>query len=72
MKESIEKAAHDIGFLRDDLQDALKKSGRVEGVLVLRLIKKAADLQNEIDMFLDALAAARPDGLQRTWAASAL
>jgi len=55
MKESIEKAAHEMGFLRDNLQDALEKSGRVEGVLVLQLIKKAADLQNEIEMFLDAL-----------------
>jgi len=57
MKESIEKASHGMKFLRNDLKDALEKSGRVEGVLVLQLIKKAADLQNEIEMFLDALEA---------------
>lgn len=60
MQESLEKATHSAGFLISELMEALAKSNSVEGIIILGLVKKSADLKNEINALLNAHAMDHP------------
>jgi hypothetical protein len=57
MKESLEEAKHDAGFLVDDLRAAHSAGGAVESLLLLPMIYRAADLLREINALISALEA---------------
>lgn len=57
MQESLEKAAHESGFLVSHLREALTKSTAVESVIILPLIKRANDLKNELNALLNSIEA---------------
>jgi len=48
MNETLTKLTHDSGFLVDGLRDALNKAGSTEGIIILDLIKDAAQLNLRI------------------------
>jgi len=46
--EAMQKAIHDAQFLREDLMFANRTCQPVESIVLLRLIAKATELQQEI------------------------
>ena len=50
-KEAITKASHDIGFLLDDLQEAMSYANQIESIIILQLIEEAASLSFKINQF---------------------
>lgn len=54
MKETLEKATHDLVFACDDLREALNKANSVEGLLLLPLIGRANELKRDVDALLQA------------------
>lgn len=54
MKEQLTKASHDMGFVCDNIREALNKAGSVEGIVVLALIGRANELRRDIQALLQA------------------
>ena len=54
MTEALTKATHDVGFVETDLRAALNKASNVEALIVLDLIKAAADLRIKTEALLNA------------------
>ncbi|MDH3279518.1 MAG: hypothetical protein OEQ39_02965 [Gammaproteobacteria bacterium] len=57
LDEAIDKANHAATFLRDDLMAANRAANPVEGLFLLNLIKRAAEIQNDLMALIDARAA---------------
>ena len=57
IEEALEKATHDINFVRDELREALNKSNNVEGLILLDLIRKTNELKRDLETFLNAFIA---------------
>ena len=53
--EYLIAAAHDAGFLSQDLRDALKSATATEALILLPLIERAATLRRNIDALVSAL-----------------
>ena len=53
--ENLTQALHETEFALADLQEANKKASAVEGLLVLKMIKNAVDLQVSINELLNAI-----------------
>lgn len=54
MNEALTKATHSAEFLVGDLQAALTKANNVEALIVLDLIKAAAELRIKTEALLNA------------------
>jgi hypothetical protein len=52
--EHLTKASHDAGFLEDNLREANRGAKAVDSIILLGLIKDAADLRKKIDVFTGA------------------
>jgi len=48
MNETLTKLTHDSGFLVDGLRDALNKASNIESIIILNLIRDAAQLNQKI------------------------
>lgn len=55
IKESIEKAVHDVGFLADDLLEANKQSSPLEHVVLMDLLEMTFKLKVKIEHLKDAI-----------------
>ena len=55
MNEPLTKVTHDLGFVCDGLQEALKKANAVQGIVILDLIGRARGLLQDAQALLDAL-----------------
>jgi len=54
MREDLAKAADSMGFVCDELRQALKGADNIEGIIVLALIGKAHQLRQEVEELLAA------------------
>ena len=45
--QSVQKAEHSFQFAVSDLREALKQATPVEAIVLMSMIKRAADLENE-------------------------
>ena len=52
MVESLIKAEDNLNFAAGELREALNKSGRVEGIIILELIGEAAALHRRVNELL--------------------
>jgi hypothetical protein len=55
MKESLQKAIHDLGFACEDLKEALSKSGPSSSLEPIRLMIRARDLRRDTENLLAAM-----------------
>jgi hypothetical protein len=55
MNEEILKSSHDAKFLVSHLLDANRKASAVESIIVMELIRRAANLKADIEILLNAL-----------------
>ncbi|MFA4906703.1 MAG: hypothetical protein WC602_00340 [archaeon] len=54
IEKKLTRASHSLGIAWDDLRVALNKAGDVESIVLLSLIKRTSELQNEVDGLLSA------------------
>ena len=54
MNEPLTKVTHDLGFVCDGLQEALKKANAVQGIVLIDLIGQAKDLLQDAQALLGA------------------
>jgi hypothetical protein len=53
--EPMEKCENSVGFLRQDLQEALSKSTPTEGMILLEMIERVAKLEINIKRLRSAI-----------------
>ena len=54
MNEPLTKVTHDLGFVCDGLQEALKKANTVQGIVLLDIIRRTGDLLQQIKALREA------------------
>ena len=54
MNESLEKTIHDLDFASDNLREALHKANAIEAIIILPIIKKVAEVLNDVKLLQDA------------------
>ena len=54
MNEPLTKVTHDLGFVCDGLQEALKKANAVQGIVLLDIIRRTGDLLQQTKALLEA------------------
>ena len=55
LREDITLAEHSAKFTTGELQNALGKSTRIEYIVILPLISRAAELRRDISQLLEAI-----------------